>query len=145
MALIGGLALCIPLFAASEAWAAGPDCETTQNDADLLQCASHDFENSQKRLDALVRQSLAALPAPARPLFDQAEKAWTSYRDAACIWNAYEIQTGTTSDLIRTTCLADLTAARVEELEAGLGAASPGGPPQPTAPSPNTPLAPIKQ
>lgn len=123
----------------------GIDCETTEVDSELLQCASHDLAQNQKRLDDLVQQSLAALPPGARPLFDQAQKAWVLYRDAACQWNSYEMQTGKTSDLIRSTCLADLTSARVEELEAGLapaGDASGAAVPTPTAPSPNTAIAP---
>ncbi len=99
----------------------GIDCETTENDGELLQCAGRDLANNQKRLDDLVSQTLAALPVPARPLFDQANKAWVSYRDAACQWNAYDMNSGKSLPLIRATCLADLTSARVEEMESGLG------------------------
>lgn len=124
----------------------GIDCETTEVDAELLQCAGHDLEQNQKRLEGLVAQSLDALPVGARPLFDQAEKAWVNYRDAACQWNAYDMASGKTSDLIRATCLADLTSARVEEMEAGLGPTTgTNGPPRvptPAAPSPNTAIAP---
>jgi len=123
----------------------GIDCETTEVDAELLQCAGHDLAQNQKRLDDLVAQSLSALPAGAKPLFDQAEKAWVNYRDAACQWNSYDMATNKTSDLIRTTCLADLTSARVEEMEAGLGPTTGSGTPAipvPSAPSPSTAIAP---
>lgn len=97
------------------------NCETTVDNNDLLICAKRDLDLAQKRLDGLVKQGMATLPVKARPVFENAQRAWVAYRDADCQWNAYEIESGNSSELIQATCLADLTAARVEELEAGLG------------------------
>lgn len=105
-------------------WAAAAkaiDCENTEVESELLACANQDFTDNQKKLEMLSRKAMTQLPAAAQPVFAKAQQAWAAYRDADCAWNAYEIDSGVTSELIQATCRADLTAARIEEIEAGVG------------------------
>lgn len=97
------------------------DCDATDADNELLACARKDLEAGQKHLDELVKQTQASLPAAGRATFDAAHKAWLAYRDADCRWNAYDVETGRSSELILMSCLADLTISRMEELDAGFG------------------------
>lgn len=122
-----------PTQVAPQAQASGPphqiakpgggviDCDATDADNELLACARKDLDAGQKRLDDLVKQTQASLPAAGRSTFDAAHKAWLAYRDADCRWNAYDVETGRTSELILMSCLADLTISRMEELDAGFG------------------------
>ena len=96
------------------------DCDATDQDNELLACARKDLEAGQKRLDVLVKETMASLPPEGKTTFEAAHKAWVAYRDADCRWNAYDIETGRSSDLILMSCLADLTISRMEELEAGI-------------------------
>jgi len=108
----------------SEARAQAPavvDCDTADSDADLMVCARRDLDAATADLDRLAKRTLAALPASVRPAFQEAQRAWQIYRDADCAWNALDPVSGEASELIRVTCVADYTMARVEELAAGLG------------------------
>lgn len=96
------------------------DCDATNADDELLACARKDLEAGQKRLDSLVKQTSASLPPEGKTIFEAAQKSWVAYRDADCRWNAYEPDTGRTSELILMSCLADLTISRMEELDAGI-------------------------
>lgn len=118
------LALALGFLAAAplHAEAAGLDCDKAETDADLLTCAKQDLALAQARLDQAVAQSSALLSPQANSLFTTAHRAWVTYRDADCKWNAFDPATGVTSELILAACLADLTGSRAEEVEAGLGA-----------------------
>lgn len=117
------VAILISSLASAPAAAANTpiDCENTELESELLTCATQDFTAYQRALETLVRKAVKQLPASAQPIFTQAQQAWTAYRDADCAWNAYEIDTGVKSDLIEATCRADLTAARLDEIQAGVG------------------------
>jgi exo-beta-1,3-glucanase (GH17 family)/cellulose synthase/poly-beta-1,6-N-acetylglucosamine synthase-like glycosyltransferase/uncharacterized protein YecT (DUF1311 family) len=123
VALAVGLATAqaAPAAADGQAPSVAVDCDTADSDDALLTCARRDLAAANRDLEDRAKRTLALLPATARPAFEAAQGAWRAYRDADCAWNALDPESGTVSDLIRVTCQADLTAARVDELSAGLG------------------------
>ncbi len=97
------------------------NCERTINPAELLTCAQKDLNSNQKKLDALMKRGEKQIPASALPLFRAAQTTWMAYRDAECAWNALDLDNGSTIELSRLTCMSDLTASRIDELEASIG------------------------
>lgn len=98
----------------------GIDCETADTDTDLLLCSKGDLAAAEKQLDADLKRVLAQLPKDGRKLLGTVHRNWLAYRDAECAWSAYDIDTSQMSELIRMTCMAELTAARVEEMDSGV-------------------------
>lgn len=119
-AVLGLSVLCLSA-PQSSAFAAGINCERTTNPAELLTCAQKDLTANQKKLDALLKRGEKQVPASALPLFRAAQTTWIAYRDAECAWNALDLDNGSTNELARLTCQSDLTASRIDELEASIG------------------------
>lgn len=112
------LCLSAPLAPAS---AAAINCERTTNPTEILTCAQKDLAANQKKLEALMKRGEKQIPASALPMFRAAQSAWQAYRDAECAWNALDLDNGSTIELARVTCQSDLTASRIDELEASIG------------------------
>lgn len=117
---LGLTVLCLSALPAP-ATAAGINCERTINPTEILACAQKDLTANQKKLDALMKRGEKQIPASALPLFQAAQTAWIAYRDAECAWNALDLDNGSTIELTRITCQSDLTASRIDELEASIG------------------------
>lgn len=124
LAAFAAFVLATPSLAAPAATPAAPpkiDCERTEVESELLACAKADLAAAIKRYETLVPKARTAVPAAGRGLFDTAQQAWLTYRDADCAWNAFDPYTGKSDELMLLTCKADLTLSRIDEIEAGLG------------------------
>ncbi len=121
LALVAALAVGVAVPAKAQSGKTAVDCDIAESDNDLLSCARKDLAGADADLQNLAKRTLAMLPPVVRPRFQEAQKAWEAFRDADCAWNAMDPASGQSSELIRVTCQADYTLARVEELEAGLG------------------------
>lgn len=115
------LVLCaLPLLMPVGAGAAPADCNDALNETQLMACARAEFTAAEARVvEALARNRADLGPAGAAKL-EQAQAAWTAWRDAECAWNAYDPDRGHPDPLILESCRAEMTLGRADDLDAGL-------------------------
>lgn len=104
------------------------DCKDAQTQSDMNVCAAEDYEAADKALnvqwqaarkaasvwDDLIETEGRARGAEERLL--KAQRAWLSYRDSQCDALGFTVEGGTIQPLVVSSCLADLTRRRTEEL-----------------------------
>lgn len=120
--VIGPLALCAALmltpFWGSVAQAqSAAECIEPQQQQLMNACAQKDYEVADAALNSAWKsaKSFADAIGEGDALLD-AQRAWLSYRDAACEVHASPFEGGSLQPLIRTTCLSELTAERTRML-----------------------------
>ena len=104
------LAVAVLLAGAAQAAPAEPGCRTLLTDAVMDRCIGDRYD-AQKALDAVMRRLLFNIPAADRAPLTAAERAWETYRDRACAWEAH----GKSPD-VRDACLVRLMRGRIKEL-----------------------------
>jgi uncharacterized protein YecT (DUF1311 family) len=116
------------LFPAHAAEPAPWVCDDAPNNAVHIQCADREFRKHDAELNKIYRQLLVQADnelepgygPPPRAALEQAQRAWLTFRDADCHWNATAFYGGTQQSVLRISCLAVATRDRVEELRARL-------------------------
>ena len=113
----------------AQAWEAA-DCTNPMTQSAMNICAAREYEQADAALNAVwprVRAHFRRLDEEERPSDGQpghwetlleAQRAWLGYRDAHCLLSSYDARGGSLQPLLRSNCLADLTRARTEQLEA---------------------------
>ncbi|KJS09086.1 MAG: hypothetical protein VR78_16910 [Hoeflea sp. BRH_c9] len=109
-----------------------PDCIDPQTQMEMSYCAHLDFENADKDLNALWPDVVAAARQSDEYVAEQAksmgvpttlealrtaQRAWITFRDAQCDYEAYEVFGGTAQPMVGSLCLARLTNERIEVLK----------------------------
>ncbi|THV15466.1 lysozyme inhibitor LprI family protein [Rhizobium rhizophilum] len=108
------------------------DCNNAQTQADMNQCAAEDYRKADAAMNAQWAETRAAMLAfdkMSPPSDDNgaakrllvSQRAWLAYRDAACDVEGYSVQGGSMQPLTISSCLADLTTRRTEELKSLVG------------------------
>jgi len=92
------------------------DCEDAMTSAEMLACASRQYETANAALADVYRRLAARLPEPRRAQLEAAQKAWTAYRDAQAAFVAGAAEDGTLYPILQVSEQAALTEARVEAL-----------------------------
>lgn len=120
------------------AMAAGPafadnepevDCKNPMTQSDMNICADQDYREADKALNAqwaaikpIVKEwdetlkSVGMVPTAEASLL-KAQRAWIDYRDGQCDTAEASVQGGTMAPTIYSSCMADLTSKRTEELK----------------------------
>lgn len=121
--LAAGLALCALPAAAQEV-----DCANAMTQADMNQCAQAEWEAADHALNsaykaamALLRQWDDELPTELKGGADNlrlAQRAWITFRDAACAVEGYPMRGGSAEPLLVLGCMTRLTEARTADLQA---------------------------
>jgi uncharacterized protein YecT (DUF1311 family) len=92
----------------------GPDGTTSERAA----CFNRIYERTDAALDALYRRLSDALADPGeRALLQEAERAWSQYRDKQCDFETAGTRAGTIHPIVVLDCLAEKTKAHTEELQ----------------------------
>jgi uncharacterized protein YecT (DUF1311 family) len=108
------------------------DCNNAQTQADMNQCAAEDYRTADAAMNAQWAETRAAMLAwdEATPPSDNngaakrllaSQRAWLAYRDAACDLEGYSAEGGTMQPMMISSCLAELTKRRTEELKSLVG------------------------
>ncbi|EKF60247.1 hypothetical protein QWE_09131 [Agrobacterium albertimagni AOL15] len=108
------------------------DCNNAQTQADMNQCAAEDYRKADAAMNAQWAETRAAMLAwdKATPPSDgngaakrllASQRAWLAYRDAACDVEGYSVEGGSMQPLVISSCLAELTRRRTEELKSLVG------------------------
>jgi uncharacterized protein YecT (DUF1311 family) len=94
-------------------------CSTRANGvtADLIDCIGAENARQGKRLNVAYQRASRVLPAPRRPALKAAQRAWVTYRDAAC---AFELDSdgGSIARIVANNCVLRMTYERADALEA---------------------------
>lgn len=106
------LAVCLPL-----ACQAATDCTQAQTQSDMNACAGDGFAQADARLNTLYHQLAKRLAPDDLERLRAAERAWIAYRDSHCAFVGGPSEDGSIHAMIVGTCMADLTAARADEIQ----------------------------
>ncbi|MCU1759738.1 lysozyme inhibitor LprI family protein [Pseudomonas sp. 14P_8.1_Bac3] len=103
-----------PLLFTTVAYAA--DCGNATDQATMNQCAAQQNKAADKELNALYQQITARLKGSPdnKKLLVGAQRAWIGFRDAECRFSASAVEGGSAYPLIYSSCITELTKARVE-------------------------------
>ncbi|WP_292425356.1 lysozyme inhibitor LprI family protein [Mesorhizobium sp.] len=109
-----GLAL---LFATPAAHSAATDCAAAKTQADLATCTTKDAASSDVALNAVYKALAGRLsPADLERLRD-AQRAWIPFRDKECAFRTQPYADGSVYSSLVETCKAELTKARLTQLQ----------------------------
>jgi uncharacterized protein YecT (DUF1311 family) len=125
-----GILLLLPLLWAMPAAAQEPDCANAMDQADMTACAGLEYEAADRELNAVWKDAIAdakaqdeelkSMGGDGRPGHEEtlraAQRAWISYRDAACEYEGFEARGGSMEPMLASFCLARLTRLRTKEL-----------------------------
>ncbi len=93
------------------------DCDEPQSQMNI--CSAKSYQQADARLNDIYKQAVASATASggeAPALLRTAQRAWITYRDAACAAEAAPYEGGSIQPLIRTSCLKKLTERRSADL-----------------------------
>lgn len=103
------------------------DCDTAQTQQDMNQCAHLDWQAADgdlnaeyKRARATMRRIDGDLPqnlAGAEATLRDAQRAWITFRDAACAAEGFLFRGGSMEPFMVSSCLATLTRQRTQALK----------------------------
>jgi len=112
-----------------------PDCIDPQTQMEMTYCAGVDYEQADADLNEIWPKIVAAakendeyvaemarergVPTTLEAL-RTAQRAWITFRDAQCEYEAYEVFGGTAQPMVGSLCLARLTRERIEVLKQAL-------------------------
>lgn len=94
-----------------------PACATMNTTVEMVECAGWELEQADRWLNqvyAIVRDELE--DDQAKTLLRNAQRAWITYRDAACAADADEVRGGTMQPLVEIGCRTGKTIQRAREL-----------------------------
>ncbi|MCZ4288399.1 lysozyme inhibitor LprI family protein [Hoeflea alexandrii] len=112
-----------------------PDCIDPQTQMEMTYCAGVDYDKADADLNALWPGIVAAAKQNDEYVADMArergvpttlealrnaQRAWITFRDAQCEYEAYEVFGGTMQPMVGSLCLARLTRERIEVLSHAL-------------------------
>ncbi|MEM5473815.1 lysozyme inhibitor LprI family protein [Hoeflea sp. AS60] len=112
-----------------------PDCIDPQTQMEMTYCAGVDYEQADADLNEIWPKIVAeakendeyvaemarerGVPTTLEAL-RTAQRAWITFRDAQCEYEAYEVFGGTAQPMVGSLCLARLTRERIEVLKQAL-------------------------
>lgn len=112
------IAFSLALMGSNEATAqSAADCINPESQQLMNICAGRDYKKADAALNAAWEPAKAFAEAIGQDeALLEAQRAWLSYRDAACDVHASPYEGGSIQPLIRATCLSELTAQRTRML-----------------------------
>ncbi|RQS08762.1 DUF1311 domain-containing protein [Burkholderia sp. Bp9002] len=116
MRVLTGLLLSLAMAANAHAQA---NCANAPDQAAMSACADRAYKKSDAELNRAY-QAVTTRVRDNRPLADKlvsAQRAWVAYRDAECGFSSAGAEGGSVYPMVVSTCLDDLTKARLESLQ----------------------------
>jgi uncharacterized protein YecT (DUF1311 family) len=105
-----------------------PDCTDPQDQNTMTLCAGLDYDKADKELNKLWPELKASAEDSDKAAGSgvgeggylkalmASQKAWITYRDAACTWEGFEAHGGSLEPMLVNGCLARLTKERIKDL-----------------------------
>ncbi len=120
------LAAFLAAAGAVPAMAQTDDCDSVVTQADINACADRDYEDADQALNATYKATVAIMKeydiASATPQngalarLKAAQRAWVTFRDAACEAEGFIYRGGSVEAAVVANCMTRLTQARTEDL-----------------------------
>ena len=103
------------------------DCKDPKDQSSMTQCAAQDFETADQALNQIWPKLKADAEASDRDTGKTeyadallaSQRAWLSFRDAECAWQAMEMHGGSGEPMLLYGCQARLTQQRIKQLQTG--------------------------
>ena len=109
--------LVLALFLAVAAAPAGAqNCANPQTQLEMNDCARIEHQDADRELNAVYKQARARLSKDGATALRDAQGAWITFRDKACVAEGSQYEGGSIQPLIVTSCLARLTRERTAGL-----------------------------
>jgi uncharacterized protein YecT (DUF1311 family) len=83
---------------------------------DMNICADRDYQRTDKALGHAYTAAMATEDAKGRDLLRASERAWITFRDAECTYQANASAGGSIQPMEYSNCLTDLTKTRTKQL-----------------------------
>jgi uncharacterized protein YecT (DUF1311 family) len=84
--------------------------------AAMIDCIGAEFAVQDRRLNAVYRQALAALPAPRRASLTKAQRAWLAFKKSECDF-VFDPDGGSAARIAANDCVLRMTAERADRLD----------------------------
>lgn len=95
-------------------------CDQAQTQTDMNICADLDYKKADKRLNNAYKALMGSIDGEVKQLTREAQRAWITFRDKECLAQAGGERSQTSGSmwpLLYSSCLAELTNQRAEQLE----------------------------
>ena len=92
-------------------------CNPNGNTLEMRKCASDSYAVADKKLNQVYQQNISKLSGEYRNRLIQAQRAWITFRDATCNFEAAEALGGSLEPLLYTGCLERVTSERTTYLQ----------------------------
>lgn len=92
-------------------------CNPNGNTLEMRKCASDSYAVADKKLNQVYQQNISKLSGEYKNRLIQAQRAWITFRDATCNFEAAEALGGTLEPLLYTGCLERVTSERTAYLQ----------------------------
>ncbi|MDX7901349.1 lysozyme inhibitor LprI family protein [Aeromonas media] len=104
------------LLLATTAAQAEQDCTAPVTQTDMNICAFQDYQRADARLNAAYKKRVATLDKAQLDRLRTAQRAWITFRDAQCRYEAGVYEGGSMAPLVHSSCLTKLTEQRTKDL-----------------------------
>ena len=91
-------------------------CADARSQSEMNQCAFDEYKKADAELNHVYQQLLPKLEAAHQEKLKAAQRAWVTFRDADCEYEAFAFEGGSMQPLIRYSCLETATKARTAQL-----------------------------
>jgi len=92
-------------------------CADLMTQGDMNRCAVEEYKKADEDLNRVYQQTMAKLSEEHKLKLKAAQLAWIQFRDADCDCEAFTYEGGSMQPLIKFTCLASSTKARIQNLK----------------------------
>lgn len=89
----------------------------SQSQSELNAQASSEYLQADKKLNQVYKQVMNNLSAPEIKAFISSQKAWITYRDLECKFEAIGNEGGSMYSMVFSSCMTDITKKRTQELK----------------------------
>ena len=93
------------------------DCRQAVTTSAMRACEDARYETAQRELNSAYQSLLQHLDNSRKQKLHAAQRAWLQFRDANAEFQASLAQGGTLAPLLKITCMAEMTEARISELK----------------------------
>ena len=119
--MIKHIVLLAPLMLPTAVLSQAMDCSNPMTQSAMNACAYQDWSEADDELNATYKWAMTVARGwseGAATALRDAQRTWIPYRDAACEAEGYLFEGGSMAPLIVSTCKAELTRRRTEDLRA---------------------------
>ena len=115
-AIVFALLACWPSAGAAQQRAPAECMDSSKTQSGIAACSGDSYKAADRRLQLLVAELHASVPAPQRAQLDSAQRAWSAYAAVQCRLEAAPYAGGTIYATQVTTCRRLLAERRIAEL-----------------------------